>query len=114
MNGVNMSICSKILKTFFSGLLNFNGPHRDRPLFANGEENEDYNDDEEDNKSDQEQEKAHVEEGTAMVHCSSSTEDHFMEHLPLTLHKGNITEQMRGSARRRNSCGFITVKTMYV
>ncbi|XP_041794798.1 patatin-like phospholipase domain-containing protein 2 [Chelmon rostratus] len=73
-----------------NGLLNFNGPHRDRPLFASGEENEDYNDDEEDNKSDEEQEKAHVEEGTAMVHCSSSTEDHFMEHLPLTLHKALV------------------------
>ena len=75
----------------FSGLLNFNGPHRDRPLLANGEEIEDYNDDveEEDNKSDEEEEKPNVEEGAVVVHCSSLTEQHFIEHLPPTLHKGN-------------------------
>lgn len=65
-----------------SGLLNFNGPHRDRPLLANGGESEDYNDAEEDNKSD--------EEGAVMIHCSSSIEEHFIEHLPPTLHKGNF------------------------
>lgn len=76
----------------FSGLLNFNGPHRDRPLLANGEENEDYNEEEEEenNKSEEEEEKPHVEEGAVIVDCSSLIEEHIIEHLPPTLHKGNI------------------------
>lgn len=82
---------------FFSGLLNFNGPLKDRPLLANGEENEDYNDDEaeEENKSDEEDEKPQMEEKAVMVHSSSSIEEHIMEHLPPTLHKGkNTTETL--------------------
>ncbi|XP_029290480.1 patatin-like phospholipase domain-containing protein 2 [Cottoperca gobio] len=74
-----------------NGLLNFNGPHRDRPLLANGEENEDYIDDEEqENNSDEEEEKTDVEEGAVMVLCSSSIEEHIIEHLPHTLHKALI------------------------
>ncbi|XP_076590265.1 patatin-like phospholipase domain-containing protein 2 [Chaetodon auriga] len=73
-----------------NGLLNFNGPLKDRPLFANAEENEDYDDDEEDNKSDVEEEKTHEGEGSVTVQCSSSSEDHFIEHLPPKLHKALI------------------------
>lgn len=69
-----------------SGLLNLGGPQRDRPLLANGEESEDYNDDEEDNKSDG--------EGAVMGHCISSVEGHFIEHLPPTLHKGRRSDFM--------------------
>ncbi len=79
------------LLRLFSGLLNFNGPHRDRPLLANADENEDYNDEEEDNKSDEEEEKPHMEEGAVTVRCSSSIDEHIIEHLPPTLHKGNTT-----------------------
>lgn len=77
----------------FSGLLNFNGPHRDRPLLNNGEENEDYNDDDDDDEEDDDKsgdEKPHVEEGAVMVHSSCSIEEHIIDHLPPTLHKGNI------------------------
>ena len=78
----------------FSELLNFDGPHRDRPLLANGEENEDCNDDgeeeEENNTSEEEEEKPHVEEGAVMVDFSSLIEEHVIEHLPPTLHKGDI------------------------
>nr|XP_046249169.1 patatin-like phospholipase domain-containing protein 2 isoform X2 [Scatophagus argus] len=73
-----------------NGLLNFNGPQRDRPLLARGEENEDYNDDEEDNKSDEEEAKLYVEEGAVMVHCSSSIEEHFFDNLPPTLHRALV------------------------
>ncbi|XP_018537563.1 patatin-like phospholipase domain-containing protein 2 [Lates calcarifer] len=75
-----------------NGLLNFNGPLKDRPLLANGEENEDYNDDEaeEENKSDEEDEKPQMEEKAVMVHSSSSIEEHIMEHLPPTLHKALV------------------------
>lgn len=70
----------------YSGLLNFNGPDRDRPLLANGEENEDFDEDD-DNKSDEEEEQRNVEEG-ALIDSSSLIEDHIMEHLPPILHKG--------------------------
>ncbi|XP_071353411.1 patatin-like phospholipase domain-containing protein 2 [Trachinotus anak] len=77
-----------------NGLLNFNGPLRDRPLLANGEEKEDYNDDEEeeeeDNKSDEEEESAQKEERVVMVHSSSSVEEHIIEHLPPTLHRALV------------------------
>ncbi|GLD58783.1 patatin-like phospholipase domain-containing protein 2 [Lates japonicus] len=75
-----------------NGLLNFNGPLKDRPLLANGEENEDYNDNEaeEENKSDEEEEKPQMEEKAVMVHSSSSIEEHIVEHLPPTLHKALV------------------------
>ncbi|KAG7245434.1 hypothetical protein INR49_010885, partial [Caranx melampygus] len=72
-------------------LLNFNGPLRDRPLLANGEENEDCSDEEEDdNKSDEEEENPHKEERAVRVRDSSSVEDHIMDHLPPTLHKALV------------------------
>lgn len=75
----------------FSGLLNLNGPLRDRPLLANAEENEDYDEEEDDDDtSEEEQEKPPVEEGAVMVHSSSSIEEHFLEQLPPFLHKGNM------------------------
>ncbi|XP_044050444.1 patatin-like phospholipase domain-containing protein 2 [Siniperca chuatsi] len=73
-----------------NGLLNYNGPHTDRPLLANGEESEDYNDDEEDNTSDEEEEKPRVEEGAVMLNCSSSIEENILEHLPPNLHKALV------------------------
>lgn len=77
---------------FFSGLLNFNGPLKDRPLLANGEENEDYDEEEEeDNKGDEDEENPHQEERAVRVCDSSSVEDHIMDHLPPTLHKGKKT-----------------------
>lgn len=110
------------LLCLFSGLLNFNGPHGDRPLLANAEENEDYNDDEEDNKSDEEEEKPHAEEGVVMVHCSSSIDEHIIGHLPPTLHKGNMTlRNLQKGVQRKGRvvasylvyCHF-PVKTMYL
>ncbi|KAM7414702.1 hypothetical protein PAMA_019491 [Pampus argenteus] len=68
-----------------NGLLNFNGPDKDRPLLANGEDNEDY-DEEDDNKSDEEEKELNVEEGALVV----SIEDHIIEHLPPTLHKALV------------------------
>lgn len=72
-----------------SGLLHLNGPHRDRPLLANGEENKYYNEEEEHKKCDEEEMKPHVEEAAVMVCCSSSIEEHIFEHLPPNLHRGN-------------------------
>ncbi|XP_022612015.1 patatin-like phospholipase domain-containing protein 2 [Seriola dumerili] len=76
-----------------NGLLNFNGPLRDRPLLANGEEKEDYNDDDEeeeedDDKSDEEEENPQKEERAVVIH--SSVEEHIIEHLPPTLHKALV------------------------
>ena len=76
-------------------MLNFNGPLRDRPLLANGGENEDFNDEEEeDNKSDEEEEKQCMEERAVIVHSSSSVEEHVIGHLPLILHKGKNTTEL--------------------
>lgn len=74
----------------FSELLNFNGPLRDRPLLASGAESQDYNGCEEDSRGDEDEAKPHVEEGAVIVHGLSSIEEHFMEHLPPTLHRGNL------------------------
>ncbi|XP_035521611.1 patatin-like phospholipase domain-containing protein 2 [Morone saxatilis] len=78
-----------------NGLLNLNGPLRDRPLLANREENEDFDEEEEeeeeeDNKSDEDEKKPPLEEGAVMVHSSSSIEEHFFEHLPPILHKALV------------------------
>lgn len=75
-------------------MLNFNGPLRDRPLLANGEENEHYNDDdeeEESSKGGEEEVSPQVEEGAVVVHSTFLEEDHIIVHLPPTLHKGNVT-----------------------
>lgn len=73
----------------FSELLHFNGPHRDRPLLANRDENEDCNeDDNQDDENNEEEKQSLVKKGAVMVHCSSSIEEHIIEHLPPTLHKG--------------------------
>uniref|UniRef100_A0A665UBE8 triacylglycerol lipase n=1 Tax=Echeneis naucrates TaxID=173247 RepID=A0A665UBE8_ECHNA len=72
-----------------NGLLDFNGPLRDRPLLAH--ENEDYNDDEEEeNKSIEEEESPHKEEREEMVRSISSLEEHIIEHLPPILHKALV------------------------
>ncbi|XP_040894941.1 patatin-like phospholipase domain-containing protein 2 [Toxotes jaculatrix] len=74
-----------------NGLLNFQGPLRDRPLLANGEENEDYNEEEEeDNNSDEEDEKPQMEDRAVMAHSNFSLEEHIIEHLPPTLHKALV------------------------
>lgn len=69
-----------------SGLLNLNGPLRDRPLLARNEDEEDCEDCEdcEDGKTDDRDE-----EGPVASQCSTSIEEHFIEHLPPTLHKGD-------------------------
>ncbi|TMS05781.1 Patatin-like phospholipase domain-containing protein 2 [Larimichthys crocea] len=72
-------------------LLHFNGPHRDRPLLANRDENEDCNeDDNQDDENNEEEKQSLVKEGAVMVHCSSSIEEHIIEHLPPTLHKALV------------------------
>ncbi|XP_036963025.1 patatin-like phospholipase domain-containing protein 2 [Acanthopagrus latus] len=71
-------------------LLNFNGPLRDRPLLASGAESQDYNGCEEDSRGDEDEAKPHVEEGAVIVHGLSSIEEHFMEHLPPTLHRALV------------------------
>ncbi|TKS73536.1 Patatin-like phospholipase domain-containing protein 2 [Collichthys lucidus] len=68
-------------------LLHFNGPHRDRPLLANRDENEDCN---EDDENSEEEKQSLVKEGAVMVHCSSSIEEHIIEHLPPNLHKALV------------------------
>lgn len=73
-----------------SGLLNLNGPHRDRPLLSNDARNESSNNDSRDEEEKEKEKEAHAEEEAVMVYCSSSMEDNFMEHLPPTLHKGNL------------------------
>ena len=77
----------------FSELLNFNGPLRDRPLLASGEEGQDYNGCEEDNRDDEDEAKPHVEEVAVIVRGCSSIEEHFIEHLPPTLHRGNLSSK---------------------
>ncbi|XP_069019588.1 patatin-like phospholipase domain-containing protein 2 [Embiotoca jacksoni] len=72
-----------------NGLLNFNGPHRDRPLLVNGEYNDDYNEEEDDNKC-EEEEKSPVEERAVMVYARSSFEDHIFECLPPIVHKALV------------------------
>lgn len=89
-----------------NGLLNFNGPHKDRPLLANGEENQDYNNKEEDNNSNEAEERLHVEQGAIMVHCKSSVEEHFIEHLPPTLHKALVEACME----RRSLSNLLPVR----
>lgn len=65
-----------------SGLLNFNGPYRGRVLLGSGQERQDRTgEDEEDNKEEEEE--------AAVLHCSACIEEHFIEGLSPTLHKGN-------------------------
>lgn len=64
----------------FPGLLNLNEPQRDKPLLARNEDEEDCEDGETDDGD---------EEGTVASQCSTSIEEHFIEHLPPTLHKGD-------------------------
>lgn len=95
-----------------NGLLNFNGPHRELPLLANGEENEDCNEEEEDDddKSDDEEEKPHVEEGAVMVHCSSLIEDHIFEHLPPILHKALVEACMERRSLMQSLSNLLPVR----
>ncbi|XP_039989675.1 patatin-like phospholipase domain-containing protein 2 [Xiphias gladius] len=94
-----------------NGLLNFNGPLRDRPLLANGEENEDYNDEEEDdNKSDEEEEKQHMEESGVMVHSSSSVTEHIIEYLPPILHKALVEACMERRSRVQSLSNLFPVR----
>ncbi|AWP08345.1 Adipose triglyceride lipase [Scophthalmus maximus] len=75
-----------------NGLLNFNGPLRDRPFLVN-EKDKEYlsgEKEEEDNKGDEEEVKPHLEEGAVTVHSSSSLEEHIIGHLPPTLHKALV------------------------
>ncbi|KAK5927915.1 hypothetical protein CgunFtcFv8_013023 [Champsocephalus gunnari] len=93
-----------------NGLLNFNGPHRDRPLLANAEANEDYNDDKEENKSDQEEEKPDVEQGAVAVYCSTSEEEQFIQHLPPTLHKALIEACMERRSLKQSLSNLLPVR----
>ncbi|XP_067446044.1 patatin-like phospholipase domain-containing protein 2 [Thunnus thynnus] len=73
-----------------NGLLNFNGPARDRPLLANAEENEDYDEDDDDD-SDEEEEKLNVEESAMVVHSAiEELEHHIIDHLPPILHQALV------------------------
>ncbi|XP_059192141.1 patatin-like phospholipase domain-containing protein 2 [Centropristis striata] len=99
-----------------NGLLNFNEPLRDRPLMVNGEENEDCNEEEEENeeeevnKSDEQEEKPSVEAGAVMVHCSSSVEEHLIEHLPPTLHKALLEACMERRSLKRSLSNLLLVR----
>ncbi|XP_068579244.1 patatin-like phospholipase domain-containing protein 2 [Cebidichthys violaceus] len=93
-----------------NGLLNFNGPHRELPLLANDEENEDCNEEEEDDKSDEEEEKPDVEEGAVMVHCSSSIEEHIFEHLPPILHKALVEACMERRSLMQSLSNLLPVR----
>ncbi|XP_040017704.2 patatin-like phospholipase domain-containing protein 2 [Gasterosteus aculeatus] len=104
-----------------NGLLNFNGPHRELPLLANGEENEDCNeeeeeeeeeedDDEENNKSDEEEEKPDVEEGAVMIYCNSSIEEHFIESLPPILHKALVEACMERRSLMQSLSNLLPVR----
>ncbi|XP_026220737.1 patatin-like phospholipase domain-containing protein 2 [Anabas testudineus] len=74
-----------------NGLLNYNDPLRDRPMLANGEENEHDNVEEEESSEDNEgEELPHVEEGAVVVHSTFSEEEHIIVHLPPSLHKALI------------------------
>ncbi|XP_047453448.1 patatin-like phospholipase domain-containing protein 2 isoform X2 [Mugil cephalus] len=77
-----------------NGLLNFNGPLKDRPLMANAEENEDEEEEEEEEEEDEnenvEEDKSRVEETAVMVLASSSLEEHIIERLPPALHKALV------------------------
>lgn len=64
----------------YSGLLNFNEPHRDRLLMANGKEEEEQWDDRRDDV---------VIEESPDVEKTAEIEDHIIENLPPALHKGN-------------------------
>ncbi|XP_074488824.1 patatin-like phospholipase domain-containing protein 2 isoform X1 [Sebastes fasciatus] len=95
-----------------NGLLNFNGPHRDRPLLANGEENEDYDDDDEEeaNKREEEEGKPHVEDGAEMVDISSAIEEHIIEHLPPVLHKALIEACMERRSLAHSLSNLLPVR----
>lgn len=74
---------------FFTGLLNYNEPLRDRPLLANAENEHDNNEEEESGEGNQEEELPPVEEGAVVVHSTYIKDEHIIVHLPPTLHKGN-------------------------
>nr|XP_020441146.1 patatin-like phospholipase domain-containing protein 2 [Monopterus albus]XP_020441153.1 patatin-like phospholipase domain-containing protein 2 [Monopterus albus] len=94
-----------------NGLLNFNGPLRDRPLLVNGEENEDCNDDEEKNNNhDKKEEKPHLEERAEMVHTSSSAEDHIIIQLPLPLHRALIEACVERRSLMRSLSNLLPVR----
>ncbi|KAM3609661.1 uncharacterized protein V6R79_018236 [Siganus canaliculatus] len=84
-----------------NGLLNFNGPYRDRPLLANGDDNENYND-EEDDKC--------VEEAVVMVQCTSSIDQNFMERLPPTLHKALVEACMERRSLSQSLSNMLPVR----
>ncbi|XP_013869094.1 patatin-like phospholipase domain-containing protein 2 [Austrofundulus limnaeus] len=69
-----------------NGLLNFNGPQRDRPLLTNREEKEAANEEQDDEDKD----KLQVQAKAVMVFSSSSLDEHIIEYLPPTLHKALI------------------------
>lgn len=68
----------------FSGLLNYTGPQSDRQLLVNREENK-AGDERREEKS---QEAELQVEAKALLHASSSLDDHIMEYLPPAVHKG--------------------------
>ncbi|XP_026168052.1 patatin-like phospholipase domain-containing protein 2 [Mastacembelus armatus] len=94
-----------------NGLLNFNGPLRDRPLLANREENEHCNnEEEEDNKSGEEELKPHEEEGAVMVHSSSSVEEHIIIKLPPILHQALVEACMERRSLMQSLSNLLPVR----
>ncbi|KAM9854098.1 patatin-like phospholipase domain-containing protein 2 [Aulostomus maculatus] len=91
-----------------NGLLDFNGPHSDRPLLDNREENEDYVDV---NRSGGEQEKLNVEERVVMVHSAPSVpENVIIEHLPPTLHKALVEACMERRSLTQSLSNLLPVR----
>lgn len=70
-----------------SGLLNVSSPHRHRPLHYYGE-NEDHDVNDQHDKSQEEEEEPSVEEEELMAHSCATIEEHIIEHLPPSVHKG--------------------------
>ncbi|XP_062246252.1 patatin-like phospholipase domain-containing protein 2 [Platichthys flesus] len=68
-----------------NGLLNFNGPLRDRPLLTNDEGHKHFH-----KEKEAEDEKPHLEEKVVMVRRSSSVEEHIIANLPPALHKALV------------------------
>lgn len=94
LNNTAAKICPNRCKNYvlslfwLSGLLNVNGPYRGRLLLGDAEEGRGYKGgDEEDDKHDAQE--------AVMVHCSACIEEHFVEHLSPTLHKGSLCDEAR-------------------
>lgn len=82
-----------------NGLLNFNNPQRDRPLFVNREEKEDYSEEEK-------------EVNTAKA--ISAIEDHIIEYLPPRVHRALVEACMERRSLTQSLGNLLPVKMVSV